>query len=115
MERSNGAEDMTTPIDTARIRRLLTSLAALPVVGRHLVEGQLLDALPGLLGENDRLRTLLADANEARLNDLDKVIAERDALVAARDVCVVCGNVLLPTEPHCEDCDTDGPRYTDPE
>jgi len=112
---------MTTPIDTARIRRLLTSLAALPVVGRHLVEGQLLDALPGLLGENDRLRTLLADANEARLNDLDKVIAERDALtalvalVAARDVCVVCGNVLLPTEPHCEDCDTDGPRYTDPE
>jgi len=31
------------------------------------------------------------------------------------DVCVVCGNVLIPddTEPHCEGCDPDGPRYTD--
>ena len=38
------------------------------------------------------------------------------ALVAARDVCVVCGNVLLPApEPHCQGCDTEGPRYTDPE
>jgi hypothetical protein len=44
---------------------------------------------------------------------------ERDrlrSLVEARDVCVVCGNVLLPApEPHCEGCDTAGPRYTDPE
>jgi hypothetical protein len=37
--------------------------------------------------------------------------------LAKDDVCVVCGNVLIPddTEPHCEGCDLDGPRYTDPQ
>jgi hypothetical protein len=42
-------------------------------------------------------------------------LAELRAAVAARDACVVCGDLLLPDdwEPHCEGCDVDGPRYTD--
>lgn len=42
-------------------------------------------------------------------------LSARGWKLAKEDVCVVCGTRLIPddTEPHCEGCNLDGPRYTD--
>ena len=79
-------------------------------------------ALEIALREHDRetqtagvARESLPSANVARLFLAE--LSERGWKVAKEDVCVVCGTRLIPdeTEPHCEGCNLDGPRYTDPQ
>jgi len=59
-------------------------------------------------------RDALPSANVARMFVTE--LRARGWKLTKDDVCVVCGTVLIPddTEPHCEGCDVDGPRYTDP-
>jgi hypothetical protein len=115
---------MTDDMHAERSRSWLSGMSISDTRARHVLA--MLDAAED---ERDQLRTDVARLNKmldlctaahthnvALKNERDALRADVARLREERDVCVVCGDVLLPApEPHCEGCDTEGPRYTDPE